>query len=97
MLLILETPFHDQERREYLMATKKHISCPRTVAVRGVWHDHFANHWYEYPRRVAARAPQVPSIWLRGHWITAAGFSLDEKVAVVVSEELIVLRLIKKG
>ena len=78
------------------MTTKKKILLPRTIAIKGVWYDHFANHWYEYPRKVPAHVAQVASIWLRGDWITAAGFSVGEKLEIAVSEKLITLAVKRK-
>ena len=67
----------------------------RSVSVKSVWHDHFANHWYEYPRNDRTDFAQTPSIWLRGHWISAAGFAIGEKIDVEVSHGLIILRVRK--
>ena len=55
------------------------------------WYDHFANLWYEYPRKTRTDFPQIPSICLRGHWISAAGFHVGEKLEVRVSGDSIVL------
>ena len=65
----------------------------RCASVRGAWHDHFANHWYEYPRNARTDRAQTPSIWLRGYWISAAGFAVGDKVEVKVSRGLITLRV----
>jgi len=68
----------------------------RSSSVNAVWHDHFANHWYEYPRNARTDSAQTPSIWLRGHWISAAGFAIGDKIDVEVSQGLITLRVRSK-
>lgn len=75
------------------MTKENKIARTRIVRVKGVWHDHFANHWYEYPRKVPAHVEQIPSIWMRGHWISAAGFCVGEWLDVEVAEKLITLKV----
>ena len=84
---------------KHKVESRKHLPKParrlrrRSASVKGVWHDHFANHWYEFPRNVRTDFVQMPSIWLRGHWISAAGFAVGEKVDVEVSQGLITVRV----
>ena len=75
------------------MSKSKLVLRTRSVPVNGLWHDHFANHWYEYPRNTFTDPPQIPSIWLRGHWITGAGFPIGGRVDIDVSPGVITLRL----
>ena len=71
--------------------------APASIRIHGVWYDHFANPWYEYPRKARTDFPQIPSICLRGHWISAAGFQVGEKLEVRVSGDSIVLTVRRKG
>lgn len=81
------------------MAKSKHMLSSnsllrkRAFPINGVWHDHFANQWFEYRRGTITDSAQIPSIWMRGHWIAAAGFSIGEKVEVDVSPGVITLKL----
>ena len=83
------------------MAKSKHVlssnltPTPRKRAfpIMGAWHGHFANQWFEYPRNTRTDSDQIPSIWLRGHWITAAGFPIGHEVEMDVSPGVITLRL----
>lgn len=79
------------------MANIKKILAIRTVDVRGAWYDHFADHWYEYPRKARTDSAQIPSISLRGNWISEAGFVLGEKLQVRVSGNSITLTGRKKA
>ena len=78
------------------MPNTKKTSAVRAITIKGTWHDHFANHWYEYPRKTGTDFPQIPSICLRGHWISAAGFHVGEKLEVRVSGDSIVLTVRRK-
>ena len=75
------------------MPNIKGTSVPHSITIKGVWHDHFANLWYEYPRRTRTEFPQVPSICLRGHWISQAGFAVGDKLDVRVVGNTIVLTM----
>ena len=74
------------------MTKKCKFPIKRSGAVKGVWYDQYADHWYNYPAKVPADVVQMPSICIRGHWISAAGFPVGRKLEVQISENLIMLR-----
>jgi len=78
------------------MTESKAIARARSVTINGVWFDHFANLWYEYPPKTRTEFTQMPSICMRGHWISAAGFSVGEKLDIEVSANSITLKSRKK-
>ena len=63
------------------------------ITIKATWYDHFAKHWYEYPRRFKADSAAIPSLCLRGQWLADAGFPIGQKVDVEVSAKGILLKM----
>ena len=63
------------------------------MTIKATWYDHFAKHWYEYPRRFKGDPAAIPSLCLRGRWLADAGFPVGQKVDVEVLAQGILLKM----
>jgi len=74
------------------MSKRTDPALPRAVLIKGVWYDKIADECYELLTVNPLDPNLTPSICLMGDWLSAAGFSIGQKIDVKISPRMITLK-----